>query len=115
MRLKALLFLSLLTTPAFAAEGEYVFCDPQIDCVVGPCNFNKAEDLATGKLLFGIAIDTSALSPTEREQLETSGAFFTGSVVLQGRIETRGKDTVLVVTRIVRPSLETERKACVWR
>ena len=111
---------SMCVTPAFAAtESSYVYCDNGTRCFKQPCPWNSALDLATGKIIKGVSIDTSGL-PQQDQALDLSNKLHAGKIVVRGSIERRtqtitGKDYTLswlVATRVVRAAKDSERKHC---
>ncbi|MBN9219199.1 MAG: hypothetical protein J0I79_14705 [Mesorhizobium sp.] len=121
--------LAFLTVAAFStcalpslamAESSYVYCDNGLRCFKAPCPSNSALDLATGKVIKGVSIDTSRLPPKDRAMTEASDVLYAGKIVVRGSIEHRvqtitGKDyrlTWLVATSIQRTARNSERKHC---
>lgn len=111
---------SILAMPAFAAaESVYVYCDNGLRCFKQPCPSNSALDLATGKIIKGVSIDTSGL-PQQDQALDLSDKLYAGKIVVRGSIERRtqtitGKEYTLswlVATRVVRAAKDSERKHC---
>lgn len=109
------------TLPAFAAtESSYVYCDNGLRCFKAPCPSNSALDLATGKIIKGVSIDTSGLPQADKAITDQSDVLYSGKIVVRGSIEQRtqsitGKDYSLpwlVATRIVRTARDSERKHC---
>ncbi len=47
-------------------QGAYVFCDNGLRCLTAPCPSNSALDLASGKIVKGVSIDTSRLSQQDK-------------------------------------------------
>ncbi|WP_137935023.1 hypothetical protein [Mesorhizobium comanense] len=103
-----------------AAQSSYVYCDNGLRCFKAPCPSNSALDLATGKIVKGVSIDTSGLPQKDKAMTEASDALYAGKIVVRGSIERRaqtitGKDYSLpwlVATGIVRTAKDSERKHC---
>lgn len=106
--------------PAVAAEASYVFCDNGLRCVKAPCPSNSALDIATGKIVKGVSIDTGRLPEEDKAALDLSDKLYAGKIVLRGSIETRKKTILgkeytlpyLVATAVERQSRQSERKHC---
>jgi len=121
LALPIIIAASILAMPAFAAaESSYVYCDNGLRCFKQPCPSNSALDLATGKIIKGVSIDTSGLPQQDEAIIDQSDVLYAGKVVLRGSIEPRtqtitGKDYTLswlVASRIVRTAKDSERKHC---
>lgn len=100
-------------------QGAYVFCDNGLRCFTAPCPSNSALDLASGKIVKGVSIDTSRL-PQEDEALDLQDKLYAGKLVVAGTIENRQQTfndrkynrPTLVATGIERASRDSERKHC---
>jgi hypothetical protein len=112
---------SICTLPALAAdESSYVYCDNGVRCFMAPCPSNSALDVATGTIIRGVSIDTSALPQADKAIVDQSDVLYSGKIVVRGSIKQRtqtisGKDYILrwlVATRIVRTAKDSERKHC---
>jgi hypothetical protein len=112
--------LGAATAPAFAdGQDGYVFCDNGLRCIAAPCPSNSALDLATGKIIKGVAIDVDGL-PQEDKALDLQDKLYAGKLVIAGSIENRpqtfnGKQhwlPTLVATGIERTAKDSERKHC---
>jgi hypothetical protein len=112
---------SLCALPSFAAaDSSYVYCDNGLRCFKQPCPSNSALDLATGKIIKGVSLDTSGLPRQDKAIIDQSDVLWAGKIVVRGSIERRmqtitGKDynlSWLVATRIVRTAKDSERKHC---
>jgi hypothetical protein len=121
LRLAFLIASSICASPAFAAaESSYVYCDNGLRCFKQPCPSNSALDLATGKIIKGLSIDTRGLPQADKAITDQSDVLYSGKIVVRGSIEQRtqtitGKDydlSWLVATRIVRTAKDNERKHC---
>ncbi|TIL75187.1 MAG: hypothetical protein E5Y89_20535 [Mesorhizobium sp.] len=108
------------TAPAFAdGQDGYVFCDNGLRCIAARCPSSSALDLATGKVIKGVAIDVDAL-PQEDKALDLQDKLYAGKLVIAGSIENRphtfnGKRHILptlVATGIARAAKDSERKHC---
>ena len=120
----AFLTVAVSTTSAMpslaAAESSYVYCDNGLRCFKQPCPSNSALDLATGQIIKGVSIDSSALPQADKAITDLSDALYAGKIVVRGSIEHRtqtitGKDYSLpwlVATGIVRTAKDSERKHC---
>lgn len=110
---------SICAAPAFAAESSYVYCDNGLRCFKAPCASNSALDLATGKIIKGLSIDTNGL-PQADKALDLSDKLYAGRIVVRGSIEPRtqtitGKEYTLpwlVATQVERAAKDSERKHC---
>ncbi|RTM00798.1 MAG: hypothetical protein EKK31_22345 [Hyphomicrobiales bacterium] len=107
--------------PSFAAaQGSYVYCDNGLRCIKAPCPSNSALDLATGKIIKGVSIDTSELPQADRERSHLSDMLHYGSIVVRGRIESRPEaltsdeyvPKTIVVETIERETMMKERQHC---
>ncbi|TSE07208.1 hypothetical protein C1D09_019400 [Mesorhizobium intechi] len=112
---------SIGALPAFAtADSSYVYCDNGLRCFKQPCPSNSALDLATGKVIKGVSIDTSRLPQADKAITDQSDVLYTGKIVVRGLIEQRtqtitGKDYSLpwlIAMRIARTAKDSERKHC---
>ena len=112
---------SICALPSLAAaESSYVYCDNGLRCFKAPCPSNSALDLATGKIIKGVSIDSSGLPQADKAITDLSDALYAGKIVVRGSIEHRtqtitGKDYSLpwlVATGIVRTAKDSERKHC---
>jgi len=124
--LRSLASLCVMTAaalgPAGAAEGGYVVCDNGLRCFTQPCPSRSALELAGGKVVKGVTVDTDALSQKDKAQLGDDALYY-GRLVLRGHIETRtrtfhGKpDSLpfLVATGVERQSKAAERRHCMAR
>jgi|GEM_PF-1180351 len=121
LALPIMIVSSISAMPAFAAaQSSYVYCDNGLRCFKQPCPSNSALDLATGKIIKGVSIDTSGLPQQDKAIIDQSDALYAGKVVLRGSIERRtqtiaGKDYAvswLVASRLVRTAKDSERKHC---
>lgn len=107
-------------TSVAAAESSYVYCDNGLRCFKAPCPSNSALDLATGKIIKGVSIDTSELPRADRERPHLSDMLHYGSVVVRGRIENRPEpltsdeyvQKVIVAGAIERETMMKERQHC---
>ncbi|WP_246684851.1 hypothetical protein [Mesorhizobium sp. B2-7-1] len=103
-----------------AAESSYVYCDNGLRCFKAPCPSNSALDLANGKIIKGVSIDTSELPRADRERPYLSDMLHYGSVVVRGRIESRPEaltsdeyvQKVIVAGAIERETMMKERQHC---
>lgn len=118
-RLASLVFAACSTAalPALAAaEGsDYVYCSNGIVCFRDPCPSGNALDLATGKVIKGVALNTTELALQDRAAPDTSDMLHAGQLVVRGSIQHRGEPNeppMLVVTRIERASGKAERRRC---
>ena len=85
LALPIIIAASILAMPAFAAaESSYVYCDNGLRCFKQPCPSNSALDLATGKIIKGVSIDTSGLPQQDKAIIDQSDALYAGKVVLRG-------------------------------
>ncbi|WP_235984384.1 hypothetical protein [Mesorhizobium neociceri] len=83
--------------------------------MMAPCPSGNALDLATGKVIEGVAIDTSPLSLQDRASPDVSEKLYAGKIVVRGSIQHRGSEhdpPSLVVTSIERATKQSERKLC---
>jgi len=112
---------SVSVMPSFAAaDSSYVYCDNGLRCFKAPCPSNSALDLATGKIIKGVSIDTSELPQADREQPHLSDMLHYGSIVVRGRIESRPEpltsdeyvQKVIVAEIIERETMRKERQHC---
>lgn len=112
---------SVSVMPSFAAaQGSYVYCDNGLRCIKAPCPSNSALDLATGKIIKGVSIDTSELPQADRERSHLSDMLHYGSIVVRGRIESRPEaltsdeyvPKTIVVETIERETMMKERQHC---
>ena len=100
-------------------KGSYVPCDNGLRCVMAPCPSTSALDLATGKIVKGVWVDTDGL-PQQDKALDLSDKLYAGKLVVTGTIENRpysfnGKQyslPTLVATGILRTAKDSERKHC---
>jgi len=104
--------------PALAAaqSSDYVYCSNGIVCAMAPCPSGNALDLATGKVIKGVALNTTELSPLNRSAPDLSDKLHAGKLVIRGSIQHRGEPNdppMLVVTDVERASKTGERKRCV--
>lgn len=99
-----------------AQAGSYIVCDNGLDCVTEPCPSRNLLDVGTGKVVAGIWVDLTRLSPAEREQAQRTEATYYGRLVFEGVIEQRTIGTAslphLIPTRIDRPSTVAEQDLC---
>lgn len=111
---------SLCALPSLAAaeSSSYFFCKNGMVCVRDPCPSNSALDLATGKVIVGVFIDSTRLSWQDRAAPDLSDKLYTGKVVVRGSIQHRSKTGEeydlprLVATGIERAAKRSERKHC---
>jgi hypothetical protein len=67
LRLAFLIASSICASPAFAAaESSYIYCDNGLRCFKQPCPSNSARDLASGKIIKGLSIDTRGLPQADK-------------------------------------------------
>lgn len=98
------------------AQGSYVPCDNGVRCVMAPCPSTSALDLASGKIIKGVSVDTDGL-PQQDEALDLADKLYAGKLVVAGTIENRphsfnGKQyhlPTLVATGIEREAKDSER------
>ncbi|MEZ2332439.1 hypothetical protein AB6802_22185 [Mesorhizobium sp. RCC_202] len=122
LTLPIIIAASICAMPALAAESSYVYCDNGLRCFKQPCPSSSALDLATGKIIKGVSIDTGGL-PQQDQALDLSDKLYAGKIVVRGSIERRtqtitGKDYTLswlVATRVVRAAKDSEREHCFSR
>jgi len=69
-------------------QGAYVFCDNGLRCLTAPCPSNSALDLASGKIVKGVSIDTSRLSQQDKA-LDLQDKLYAGKLVVDGAIVNR--------------------------
>lgn len=108
---------SIVASPSLAAaeSSDYVYCSNGIVCVRAPCPSGNALDLATGKIIKGVALNTTELPPLDRSAADLSDKLYAGKLVVRGSIQHRGEPNdprMLVVTNIERASKTGERKRC---
>jgi hypothetical protein len=108
---------SIATFPSLAAarSRDYVYCSNGIVCVRAPCPSGNALDLVTGKIIKGVALNTTELPPRDRSAPDVSDKLHAGKLVVRGSIQHRGEPNdppMLVVTNIERASRTGERKRC---
>lgn len=104
------------------AQGSYVPCDNGLRCVMAPCPSTSALDLALGKIIKGVSVDTGGL-PQQDKALDLADMLYAGKLVVAGKIESRphsfnGKQyslPTLVATGIERAAKDSERKHCTAR
>ncbi|MBZ9741581.1 MULTISPECIES: hypothetical protein [unclassified Mesorhizobium] len=121
--LAATALLACASPSSAMAESSYVYCDNGLRCFKAPCPSNSALNLATGKIIKGVSIDTSRLPPKDKAMTDASDVLYAGKIVVRGSIEHRtrtftGKDYSLpwlVATSIVRTANDSERKHCFSR
>ncbi|WP_258607861.1 hypothetical protein [Mesorhizobium sp. AR10] len=85
---------------------------------MGPCPSGNALDLATGKIIKGVALNTTELPPLNRSAPDLSDRLYAGKLVVRGSIQHRGEMSdppMLVITNIERASKKGERKRCAAR
>ncbi len=100
-------------------QGAYVFCDNGLRCLTAPCPSNSALDLASGKIVKGVSIDTSRLSQQDKA-LDLQDKLYAGKLVVDGAIVNRQQTfngrkyslPMLVATGIERTSRDSERRHC---
>lgn len=100
-------------------QGAYVFCDNGLRCLTAPCPSNSALDLASGKIVKGVSIDTSRLSQQDKA-LDLQDKLCAGKLVVAGAIVNRQQTfngrkyslPTLVATGIERTSRDSERRHC---
>jgi hypothetical protein len=107
-------------SPALAAteSSDYVYCGNGVVCIRAPCPSGNSLDLATGKIIKGVALNTTELSPLNRSAPDLSDKLDAGKLVVRGSIQHRGETSdppMLVVTDIERASKTGERKRCAAR
>lgn len=103
--------------PALAAaqSSDYVYCSNGIVCIRDPCPSGNALDLVTGKIIKGVALNITELSPLNRSEPGFSDKLHAGKLVIRGSIQHRGEPNdppMLVVTNVERASKTGERKRC---
>ncbi|CAN7336003.1 hypothetical protein LJR234_001977 [Mesorhizobium amorphae] len=108
---------SILALPSLASaeSSSYVYCSNGIACVMPPCPSGNTLDLATGKVIEGVAIDTTRLSVLDRAAPDHSDRLYAGKIVVRGSIQHRGEEydlPWLVATRIEHAAKASERKHC---
>jgi len=104
-----------LPSLAAAQSSDYVYCSNGIVCARAPCPSGNALDLATGKIIKGVVLNTTELSPLNRSAPDLSDKLHAGKLVIRGSIQHRGEPNdppMLVVTNIERASKTGERKRC---
>ena len=111
---------SICASPSLAAtrSSDYVYCGNGIVCIRAPCPSGNALDLATGKIVKGVALNTTELRPLNRSAPDLSDKLYAGKLVVRGSIQHRGETSdppMLVVTDIERASKTGERKRCAAR
>ncbi|TGQ70931.1 MAG: hypothetical protein E5V49_06430 [Mesorhizobium sp.] len=107
--------IAALPSLAAAQSSDYVYCSNGIVCIRDPCPSGNALDLATGKLIKGVALNTTELPLQDRAAPDTSDKLQAGKLVVRGSIQHRGEPNeppMLVVTHIERASDKAERKRC---
>ncbi|MGX5846004.1 hypothetical protein ACWGTO_02915 [Mesorhizobium sp. PL10] len=100
-------------------QGSYVPCDNGLRCVMAPCPSISAFDLATGKVVKGVWVDTDGL-PQQDKALDLPDKLYAGKLVVTGTIENRQHSfggtqyslPTLVATGILRTAKDSERKHC---
>lgn len=98
------------------AQGSYVPCDNGVRCVMAPCPSTSALDLASGKIIKGVSVDTDGL-PQQDEALDLADKLYAGKLVVAGTIENRPHSfnskqyhlPTLVATGIEREAKDSER------
>ncbi|WP_027037788.1 hypothetical protein [Mesorhizobium ciceri] len=110
--------IAALPSLAAAESSSYVYCSNGIACFMQPCPSGNALDLATGKIIKGVALNTTELPPLNRSAPDLSDKLYAGKLVVRGSIQHRGETSeppMLVVTDIERASKTGERKRCAAR
>ncbi|RWC27121.1 MAG: hypothetical protein EOS27_22710 [Mesorhizobium sp.] len=110
--------IAALPSLAAAQSSDYVYCGNGVVCVRAPCPSGNALDLATGKIIKGVALNTTELSPLNRSAPDLSDKLDAGKLVVRGSIQHRGETSdppMLVATDIERASKTGERKRCAAR
>ncbi|WP_292142668.1 hypothetical protein, partial [Mesorhizobium sp.] len=108
---------SIAASPTLAAteSSDYVYCSNGLVCFRAPCPSGNALDLGTGKVVKGVALNTTELPLQDRAAPDTSDKLHAGKLVVRGSIQHRGEPNeppMLVVTRIERASGKAERRRC---
>jgi hypothetical protein len=111
---------SIVALPSLATAQsiDYVYCSNGIVCMMAPCPSGNALDLTTGKIIKGVSLNTTELSPLDRSAPDLSDKLYAGKLVVRGSIQHRGEQNeppMLVVTKIERTSKKSERKRCAAR
>jgi hypothetical protein len=121
LALLCLATISAGSLPSLAeAESSYVYCDNGLRCFKAPCPSNSALDLATGKIIKGVSIDTGGLPTKDKAMVEASDALYAGKIVVRGSIARRTQTITgkqyslpwLVATAVERAAKDSERKHC---
>ena len=119
LALLAIATSSISALPSLAlAESSYVYCSNGVACMMAPCPSGNALDLTTGKIIKGVSLNTTELSPLERSAPDLSDKLYAGKLVVRGSIQHRGEPNdppMLVATNIERASRKAERKRCAAR
>ncbi|WP_256751669.1 hypothetical protein [Mesorhizobium sp. Mes31] len=111
----AIALICISPSLAAAESSEYVYCSNGIVCFRAPCPSGNALDLVTGKIVKGVALNTTELPLQDRVAPDTSDKLYAGKLVVRGSIQHRGEPSepsMLVVTRIERASDKAERRRC---
>ena len=111
----AIALICISPSLAAAESSEYVYCSNGIVCFKAPCPSGNALDLVTGKIIKGVALNTTELPLQDRVAPDTSDKLYAGKLVVRGSIQHRGEPSepsMLVVTRIERASDKAERRRC---
>ena len=107
--------IAALPSLAAAQSSDYVYCGNGIVCVRDPCPSGNALDLATGKIIKGVVLNTTELPPLNKSAPDLPDKLHAGKLVVRGSIQHRGEPSdppMLVVTNIERASRTGERKRC---
>lgn len=107
--------IEALPSLAAAENSSYVYCSNGIACMMAPCPSGNALDLATGKVIEGVALDTTRLSVLDRASPDVSEKLYAGKIVVRGSIQRRGDEhdpPSLIVISIERAARRSERKHC---
>jgi len=119
LTLLAIATSSITALPSLAlADSSYVYCGNGIVCMMAPCPSGNALDLATGRIIKGVSLNTTELPPLDRSAPDLSDKLHAGKLVVRGSIQHRGEANdppMLVATNIERASRKTERKRCAAR
>lgn len=94
-------------------------CDNGLRCIMAPCPSNSALDLASGKIIKGVSVDTEGL-PQQDKALGLADKLYAGKLVVAGTIENRPHSLngrqyslpTLVATGIERAATDDERRHC---